>query len=417
MIKDTMLVLKEHLGNYHLLEDEEISRESIVDLIFILEKNIKDVRVAGRCTFRLADVVVIIFLAVLSGCSNCSEFAWFAKIRYPLLEKLGLVSGEVIPSHDTFRRILLLIDPVELEKSIYEELDHFFQQVEKQFNVEGKYIHMAIDGKELRGTGRSQQTQAPQRNLQTLNVYNCSRSICLYSTSISRKTNEIPVAQQLLSYCQLRRTIVSADALHSQVETARLITERQGYYLFNIKDNQPLLKEEIIRVFGRYPKKIRIVTESSEQNNDPKEARSIEVIKLWDSYIGEDWPNQRNYVRYYSARQGQLFYFLTSIRENEAILEAVLSRWKIENDLHRHKDLLLQEDQIRYINRNIANNLALMNNLALAFINIAQGIGGFETKKFTRKALVMDGNTLPFKVIKLAGSKCLIQEMRKLKKK
>lgn len=48
MIKDTMLVLKEHLGNYHLLKDEEISRESIVDLIFILEKNIKDVRVAGR---------------------------------------------------------------------------------------------------------------------------------------------------------------------------------------------------------------------------------------------------------------------------------------------------------------------------------------------------------------------------------
>ena len=123
MIKDTMLVLKEHLGNYHLLEDEEISRESIVDLICILEKNINDVRVAGRCTFRLADLLVIIFLAVLSGCSNCSEFAWFAKIRYSLLEKLGLVSGEVIPSHDTFRRILLLIDPVELERSIYEGLD------------------------------------------------------------------------------------------------------------------------------------------------------------------------------------------------------------------------------------------------------------------------------------------------------
>ena len=196
-----------------------------------------------------------------------------------------------------------------------------------------------------------------------------------------------------------------------------MITERQGYYLLNIKDNQPLLKEEIIRVFDRYPKKIRIVTEATEENPMQDKSRSIEVIKLWDSYIGEDWPNQRNYVRYYSARQGQLFYFLTSIRENEAILEAVLNRWKIENDLHRHKDLLLQEDQIRYINRNIANNLALMNNLALAFINIAQGIGGFETKKFTRKALVMDGNTLPFKVIKLAGSKRLIQEMMKLKKK
>lgn len=63
----------------------------------------------------------------------------------------------------------------------------------------------------------------------------------------------------------------------------------------------------------------------------------------------------------------------------------MLNRWKIENDLHRHKDLLLQEDQIRYINRNIANNLALINNLALAFINIAQGIGGFETKKFTQR--------------------------------
>lgn len=46
-----------------------------------------------------------------------------------------------------------------------------------------------------------------------------------------------------------------------------------------------------------------------------------------------------------------------------------------------------------YMKRNVATNLALMNNLALAFINIAQEVADFKTKKFARKTLVMDAIT------------------------
>ena len=77
-----------------------------------------------------------------------------------------------------------------LEKVIYEELNIFFTRVEKNFDVQGKYIHMAIDGKELRGTGRNVLTNKPLSNLQTLNVYNVSSGICLFSTLINKKTKQ-----------------------------------------------------------------------------------------------------------------------------------------------------------------------------------------------------------------------------------
>lgn len=412
LIKNTMLVLREKMGDTLVLEDETLSRESIVGLIHLFEKNIDDVRVQGRCTFKLHHLLIIVFLAVLSGFSNCTEFVWFCQKRYALLEKLGLVRDEIIPSHDTFRRILILVDPKQLQQAMLEELEVFFQQVEKHFDVEGKYIQLAVDGKELRGTGRQQDTQKPSRNIQTLNVYNVSRGICLFCSPIEEKTNEIPVAREILNQLQLNHTIISADALHSTRETAQLIADKKGSYFFNIKENQRLTKQEIISVFDKYPKKINVLYENDEKKKEKGTARKFEIIRLWKTYIGEDWPDQRAYVRMTNAK-GNVYYFLTSIKEDEAIIEAAMNRWKIENDLHRHKDLLFHEDAIRYINRTMVNNLAIINNLALSFVNVTQEVEKCETKKLTKKVLIMEGTTLPFKIIKLIGSKEMIKKMGK----
>jgi hypothetical protein len=65
---------------------------------------------------------------------------------------------------------------------------------------------ICVDGKEENGTGRKYGTDEEIRNLQTLHVFDASSEICLFSRSIDKKTNEIPVAQGVLKTLQLRRS-------------------------------------------------------------------------------------------------------------------------------------------------------------------------------------------------------------------
>ena len=56
---------------------------------------------------------------------------------------------------------------------------------------------------------------------------------------ISDKTNEIPVAQDLLPPLALRGRVVTADALHTHTALAPCILAHGAAYLFTVTDNQP----------------------------------------------------------------------------------------------------------------------------------------------------------------------------------
>jgi hypothetical protein len=64
------------------------------------------------------------------------------------------------------------------------------------------------------------------------------------------KTNEIPVARQVLGQLDLAGKIVLADALHTQTETAQQILYEQGAdYLLTVKANQPTLQKTLQTLF------------------------------------------------------------------------------------------------------------------------------------------------------------------------
>jgi predicted transposase YbfD/YdcC len=63
---------------------------------------------------------------------------------------------------------------------------------------------------------------------------------------VGDNTNEIPCLQPLLDPLPLHGTIVTADALHTQTETARyLVEDKHADYVFTVKDNQPTLRQDI----------------------------------------------------------------------------------------------------------------------------------------------------------------------------
>ena len=72
--------------------------------------NVTDVRVQGRSDHLLMDILCITILAVLCGADDFVAVATFAQNRQDWLARFFALPGG-IPSHDTFQRVLGLIDP------------------------------------------------------------------------------------------------------------------------------------------------------------------------------------------------------------------------------------------------------------------------------------------------------------------
>ena len=69
----------------------------------------------------------------------------------------------------------------------------------------------------------------------------------LRQLSVDEKSNEIPAVPVLLKLLELEGAIVTLDAMHTQVETARAIVKSQADYVMTVKQNQPQLYQRLIR--------------------------------------------------------------------------------------------------------------------------------------------------------------------------
>jgi len=131
----------------------------------------------------------------------------------------------VPPSDSTFFRVMGLIDPAGFEAIIAGWL------LEQEI---GQLERLAVDGKVLRGTGRGD-----GKPLALLSVVTHQLRTTLRSVQIEEKSNEIPAIKPLLAGMHLEGSLVTADAMHCQQESARFIThQRGGDYIFGLKGNQ-----------------------------------------------------------------------------------------------------------------------------------------------------------------------------------
>ncbi len=130
------------------------------------------------------------------------------------------------PSDSTFQRVLNRVDAAAVAGIMGEWLAE--QEV-------GALAQLAVDGKVLRGSGRHD-----GKPLQLLSAVTHHLRLTLEQVAIGEKSNEIPALKPLLKKLDLPPgTLVTADAMHCQQESARFITqELGGDYLFGLKGNQ-----------------------------------------------------------------------------------------------------------------------------------------------------------------------------------
>ena len=95
---------------------------------------------------------------------------------------------------------------------------------------------IALDGKTVHGA-RTQNKVAPH----LVAAYDHGAGTVLGQVAITAKSNEIPAVQGLLALFDLNGAVVTVDAMHTQSDTANLITAAGGDYVFTVKGNQPTL--------------------------------------------------------------------------------------------------------------------------------------------------------------------------------
>ena len=135
------------------------------------------------------------------------------------------------PSEPTIRRVLQNADAAAIDRALNKWM------YENNFIDDG----IAVDGKVSRG---AKDEEGKQLNL--LCAFMHTQGVVIGQQKIGNKTNEIPEIKNLLSPLNIEGKVVTADALHTQVETAKFIVEdKKADYVFTVKDNQPTLNADI----------------------------------------------------------------------------------------------------------------------------------------------------------------------------
>lgn len=366
-IRNTLAVFTDVFKSIHIEEDEILQVTSSLAFLHLFD-DVDDFRIYKKTKYKLSNLLLLILLVIIKekACS-CYHIATIIRFDKSYYAKLGLLEDDQCPSHDTLRRVLMMLDPATLQESTLHSFYDFLLGLEKLMQNKDDIKHYALDGKEVRGTGRANGTHHPGRNIALLNIYDSGLYTCLTSIPIHEKTNEIPVSQELLEGLNLKKIMITADALHCQRKTADIIQRKKGYYLLTVRENQGLLLKEIEARFQN--KKSKII-------NLNREKRSIQIVHLPKSYGVDGFTGMKSFVKMISStRKGKTIrYFITNTTDEEMIFDAIESRWSIENDLHKEKDTYLDEDHIRYTNKEIVQNMAILNNLIIQIVRVYQAM-------------------------------------------
>jgi hypothetical protein len=184
-----------------------------------------------------ATVLTIAIAAALAGSRSYTALAeWAARLTQSQLKRLRARYNRRTghfepPSEPTIRRVLQSVDVGRLDASLGDWL----------LGVAAEDEAVAVDGKALRGAVRADGTQ-----VHLLSALLQGQGVTVAQREIPAKTNEIPEIKPLLAPLDLSGRVVTADALHTQRETARfLVEDKHAHYLFTVKENQPTLYADL----------------------------------------------------------------------------------------------------------------------------------------------------------------------------
>src|SRR4051795_796608 len=191
--------------------DEEQERVMPVENLVQHFGGVADPRCGGKIEHRLTDILVIAVSAVIACAESWEDIELYGRSKLAWLKTfLALPNG--IPSHDTFRRVFMLLDPDAFEACFARWAQSLMSEVEREV--------VAIDGKTVRRSGSRRHDHGP---LHLVSAWASDQGLVLGQREVDGKSNEITAIPELLDTLHLDGSIVTLDAMGCQKNIAARI--------------------------------------------------------------------------------------------------------------------------------------------------------------------------------------------------
>jgi predicted transposase YbfD/YdcC len=330
----------------------------------------------------LTDILVIALCATLAGADSWPDIAEFGNDKADFFGRfLKLPNG--IPSHDTFRRVFIALNPVAFQNCFTGWINAVAACLD--------FKHFAIDGKSSRG---SADKALGLGCLHTVSVWAVEHGICFAQAAVDEKSNEITAIPELLRLLDLEGALVSIDAMGCQKDIAVDIRGTKADYVLAVKKNQPTLYDDVVTLVDKALatdfvglKHEVLITEDI--GHGRVETRTYTVIYDPPGLSTKDeWVDLSGVVSVSRHRREadkesdeMAYYIISGSAAIERLVAAIRGHWGIENQQHWVLDVIFGEDRDRTRTGNAAQNLAWLRRVALSLIRQDKSKGTIKGKR------------------------------------
>src|SRR5256884_1530211 len=285
--------------------------------------------------YDLPYLLTCLVAALLCNCNSLEAVGQWCRDHQLLLRRLFGPRDFYTPTGSLYRRLLprLSVGHLELVLGAWVQASRPEQDEEA----------VALDGKAVRGAATASH-KAPH----LLSFCTHESQETLLQVRVSEKTNEIPIAQEVLPCLPLRPRVYTADALHTHADFMTVAHAHCGASVLTVKGNQPTLSADLATYFADPDTVIALYEQDCtiDRHRGRIETRTIEVSCGMNGYLAPTWPLVRQVarltrtvtVRKTGKTTPEEVFPITDLHPNQAsprpLPHSTLRPWRIENGLH-----------------------------------------------------------------------------------
>lgn len=381
------------------LSEDELKSISDPKLIISLAEKVNsiDPRMELKITHKASTIMLVTLMGVFAGCQTWNEISDYGSKKLYLVQMFDSTVDSV-PSHDTISRFFSIVKPDAIEElyrswaaNMQKMLRGKEDKVDKRHHIgthyagDGKVISGAIDPEKLLAEhdGEIDLEYAMKCKMHMVSLYDVNSSLSMSQERVDVKKGELSALPNLFDSIIFEEgDIVSLDALSTHANIAQAITDKGAYYLLEVKDNQKLLKRQIIKFIDDIKDKsitdlecMKFTEISHDHSCDTTRECIISLNKLQIAALAEKWVKLSTFGVVKTTKvykDGKVLvenhYFITSMpKDPMLIMKHKREHWQIENGLHWHLDVTFNEDNSRKMMTS-AQNYSLITKMVLPIL-------------------------------------------------
>src|SRR5579859_6539062 len=350
-------------------------------------KQVADGRHKRGVRYSVALVLTLILLAKLAGMTTPLAIAEWVRLRAAWLHTVLPTTRKTFPCAATYSNVLRAVDAEQVNALLTQTLTRV-RAVERCGDEPSRllgqaeredHVHVALDGKTLRGTLGHE--QADQRSMHQLALYETRTGLLLKEQVTGEKQNELSIVSEFLTPLWVSGRIISADALHTQHAFCTCVRRWNGHYVLIAKLNQACLREDLELFFSEPPPDCRDwrTARTVNKGHGRLEIREIVVSTELNEFLGEQCTGVAQVFRLTRTvteddqTSTEVVYGITSLSPTQAgarrLLDLMREHWAIENRLHWRRDVTLREDHCQVRKGDAPRVLAVLNSFLLALLD------------------------------------------------